>query len=300
VRQALFEPRPPPGGHRSGENGAVRTVLLGAVFFILGIVTAALWFHQPARPATPSESRIQLSAGTKAILDHLDKPVEIRFYSLLDAGAPAALREFSGRIDQLLSAYQQAAGGKLVLAYETNANANAALADGIKGFNLDKGEGCYLGIALVCAQKKEALPQLSPEWETAVEADISRAIARVTETVPGLKPLGGTSTTDAKVIEEVKQIIPNPDGITMQEGTRILTEAARKEFAAAASEGQNRIKQAEARVLEVGQSGPAADRESAMNNLRQAQAAQAQKLEDIVQRSQSRIDAFKQLKLEAK
>ena len=64
---------------------------------------------------------------------------------------------------------------------ETNANPNAALADGIKGFNLEKGEGCYLGIALSSKGKKEVLPQLSPEWEPALESDVSRAILRLSQ-----------------------------------------------------------------------------------------------------------------------
>ena len=53
------------------------------------------------------------------------------------------------------------------------------MAEGIKGFDLDKGRGCYLGLAVSSVGKKEVLPQLYPAWEAALEPDVSRAIERV-------------------------------------------------------------------------------------------------------------------------
>ena len=49
-------------------------------------------------------------------------------------------------------------------------------------FNIDKGEPCYLGVALAFKGHKESLSRLSPDWEQAVEPDITRAIARLEET----------------------------------------------------------------------------------------------------------------------
>ena len=54
-----------------------------------------------------------------------------------------------------------------------------AFADGLKSFNLDKGNACFLGIVVASGTQKELLPQLSPDWEQAVEPDLTRAIARL-------------------------------------------------------------------------------------------------------------------------
>ena len=63
-----------------------------------------------------SQEAVALSAGTKAVLQRLDSPIEIRFYALLDHGQRARfLPAFVGRVDQLLSAYQEAAHGKITV-----------------------------------------------------------------------------------------------------------------------------------------------------------------------------------------
>ena len=285
---------------RPTEHGSVRTIILVALFFGLGLIASAVWSHRSARPAEVTRPGIELSRGTKTVLDHLDKPVEIRFYSLLDPNSGSNLRGFSSHVDELLLAYQQAAGGKVVLSAPTNANPNAALADGIKAFNLDKGEGCYLGLVLSCAEKREVLAQLSPEWEPALEADISRAILRLTEGPLTARTASGTSMVDPAVMEQIKRSIPNPDAVSLDEGTKTLREVALKEFTAAVNEGQGQIKQAQVRLLEAGKNGSTTDQETAKQNLQQVQGAQAQKLEEIVLQSQARIDAFKQLKAAGK
>ena len=103
-----------------------------------------------------------LSDSTKAVLQRLNSPLEIRFYSLLDpASVPDSLPAFAGRVDQLLSAYEQEANGKLKVSplnTQSPANANAALADGIKPFNLEKGDACFLGIAVASQARKESSP----------------------------------------------------------------------------------------------------------------------------------------------
>ena len=134
-----------------------------------------------------------MSDATLTVLQKLDSVLEIRFYSVLDpASVPDSVMAFAGRVNQLLSAYQQAAGGKIKLTRfdsQSNLNHNAARADGVQAFNLDKGEPCYLGVALVFNGRKETLPHLSPEWEQALEPDLTRAIIRLMEPpVPPLPP----------------------------------------------------------------------------------------------------------------
>ena len=164
----------------------LRGLVPGLALFATGIALGAWWISRAASsvPATPvNAGPAGLSAATKAVLQHLGSPVEIRFYSLLDpATVDNSGREFSGRVDQLLSQYEQEAGGKIkvvrVNSFST-ASANAAMADGIRSFNIDKGDACYLGIAVVHGGQKESLASLAPEWEPALEFDLSRAIAGI-------------------------------------------------------------------------------------------------------------------------
>ena len=65
------------------------------------------------------------------MLKQLESPVEIRFYVLLDpATLPDSVTAFAGRVDRLLSAYQQGANGKIKVsrhAMQSDADARAAL-----------------------------------------------------------------------------------------------------------------------------------------------------------------------------
>jgi ABC-type uncharacterized transport system involved in gliding motility auxiliary subunit len=292
-----------PGSPTKREDGSVRTILLVAVCFCLGLAVSAFWFRPPAKPAAPPKPTFELSNASKGLLEHLETPIAIRFYSLLDPKGPPALREFSGRVDQVLSAYEQQANGKiLVTRYDaqTNANPNAALADGINGFNLDKGEGCYLGLALSCNGRKEVLAQLSPEWEPALESDVTRALLRLAEADLSAKTKVSTRPTDAAVVEEIKQRIPDIASVSLEDGTRTLRESSLKEFAAAVSEMQAQVRETQARFEQARNNGTAADKESALKHLQEVQTAQTEKLNQIAARSQAQITALQQLKSNAK
>src|ERR1035438_8810734 len=177
---APLEPRP-------GEQASARTSVLLLVVCLLGIAGGAVWFYSASQRSsagatgqTSGTPASLLSESTRAVLGRLESPLDIRFYALLDpATVPDSVTAFAGRVGQLLSAYQQEAGGKIKVTSVTsqsNPNASAALADGITAYNLDKGEACYLGITLALNGRKETLPHLSPEWEQALEPDVTRAI----------------------------------------------------------------------------------------------------------------------------
>jgi ABC-type uncharacterized transport system involved in gliding motility auxiliary subunit len=128
-----------------------------------------------------------LSPGTKRILDKLDTPVEIRFYYSKDnSSMPVPLRTYAQEIEDLLSEYQQAGHGKIqVVKLDPKPDSDAedsARLDGIQGqsaaANLT-GDRIYLGVAVSCLDAKTALPFLSPDRETLLEYDISRAISSV-------------------------------------------------------------------------------------------------------------------------
>lgn len=301
----------PEAGRRSrtGERGQTRIVAFAVVFLLLGFAGGAFWFDHYANTrgaATgmggPGNSQpAGLSDATKAVLQRLQGPAELRYYSLLDpTGASDALKEFAGRVDQLLSQYEQESGGKLsvVRHHSQSDDSTAAFADGLKPFNMDKGDACYLGIVVIIGTNKEALPQLAAEWEQAVEPDLTRAIARLEE-APG--PVGAVSVAPikAKTMDEVKQAFPDVATISVDEGTQRLRAAAFREFSDAANEFTKQINDAQQRLTQAQNGGTEAEQQAALKNLQDLQAAQTAKLQAIAAQSQALIDAFKQLKKQA-
>src|SRR5208337_2182747 len=94
---------------RPGEQAKIRMVTLAAVLLVLGFAGGAFWYHHWANSSGGSAENggsgsLQsgvLSDATKAVLQRLQDPVEVRSYSLLDpTGASDALKGFAGRVDQ--------------------------------------------------------------------------------------------------------------------------------------------------------------------------------------------------------
>jgi hypothetical protein len=279
---------------RASQAAQARTVALVVLFFVLGAGLAALWFHRRPQLNT-SVTGSSLSPTTLAIVEPLPNPVEIRFYSVL---APEAekLREFSGRIEELLRSYQEAGHGKLILNIRTNADANTAMDDGIKGFNLDQGEGSYLGMALSCGTKKEVLSQLSPEWESALEADISRAIQRVAAAATVVSSRVDNPASNPALAEELQRKMPNLSAMPLEEALRALREDSVKEFTTAVGEMQAEVQQAQARLLQAKAGGSAAEQDAAMRQLQETEKNHAQRLKDLAASAQARVEVLKQLK----
>jgi hypothetical protein len=297
-------------GPRASEQAGAQTIVLLLVAFLLGIALSALLFYSASKHGstgtngeTGGAPPIALSENTKAVLGRLDAPMEIRFYALLDAATvPGSVSAFAGRVGQLLSAYQQQAGGKIKVTsvnLQSNAGANAAVADGISAFNQDKGDACYLGIALVLNGKKEELPHLSPEWEQALEPDLTRAIARLLDATRASTAPIAVDQMNTNAIEEVKALIPDLSTVSVVAGKQILQDAAYKDFAAAAKEMQTQIKEAEQRVTQAQNGGSDAEQQAALKHLQQVQAEQAEKLQQIAAKSKAQIDGFQQLKAAA-
>jgi len=269
-------------------------------FFAAGTALGAWWFLRasaPAPAAPESAGSPALSAATTAVLQRLASPVEIRFYSLLDpAGTPDGIQAFSERVDQLLALYEQAAPGKIKVSRSrvfSTAGANAALADGIKPFNLDKGEGCYLGIAVVRSSQKESLSPLAPEWEQALEPDLTRAIARAvgTEAQPANAPKPDTDTLAA-----VKRVIPNLDSISLEDGTKALSQSAMTDFKQAVEEMQAKVKIAEDHFIQAEAAQSEAGQEAARKELDQIQADHLANLRRLSAASQAQLATLRQVK----
>jgi hypothetical protein len=285
------------GRRHPGERAGARIIILALVFFIAGAGLSAVWFSRGASHNADAENPVALSGATKAVLQHLDSPVEIRFYSMLDASSvPESVQAFAGRADRLLAQYEQVAGSRIKVIRcnsSSNSSANAAEADGIKAFNIDKGNACFLGIAVVCGGQKESLPYLAPEWEQALEPDLTRAIAHAAEARPGAQPVARVDTASQ---DAVKRAIPNLDAVSLEAGTKVLRDASMIQLKQAAEEMEARVKDAEQRFIQAQGSQSEAAQQAAAEELRKIQVEGREKLQQIAQDSHAQIAALQQLK----
>jgi hypothetical protein len=290
------------------EQASARMLALLMIVFLAGMAVSGLWFYQGRRPSPakaeatvePKPGRV-LSASTGGVLKRLRSPVEIRSYAILDpAGALDSLRAFGGRVDQLLDAYEREAPGKIkVIRIDSQSYSNAAAAagDGLKPFNIEKGNACFFGLVVAGKGHKETLASLSPEWEDALEADVTRAIARVDE-VPNQTQLAVTAMADPGAVAALRQAIPNVDSVSLEEGTRLLRDATLNEIAQVAQEMDAKVKAAEQSYLQAQTNQSEADLESARKQLQQLRAEQNAKLKLVVAKSQAELQALERLKVQ--
>lgn len=305
MKSANLDADQPAVRQRSGEQARTAIVLLALIAFALGMAVGALWLRRGgAVLGTPAGSPARasfasLSEATRAVLQGLASPVEIRYYALLNpASVSEAERALAGRVDRLLAAYEREGRGRVVVRRFdalTATNATAASADGLQAFHLDKGDACFLGLAVVHEDRKESLPRLLPAWEPAVEFDLTRAIVRVTSPPPPPPPAADRSLT-ASAAEEVRRAIPNLASVSVEEGRQVLRQQALKEFAAAAKEMEARVQQAQERLQQALSSGGEAAVQAARGELQRIQAEQAEKLKAIGRRLEAQITALERIK----
>ena len=163
-------------------------VILLAVNFIAGAV--------PGRADLTHGNAYTLSGGTKRILEKIPAPVKVRFYaSKSETAMPVHLKTYAKRIEDLLNEYKARAKGKLVLEkYDPVPDSDAedsANLDAIEAQPINTGEKFYLGLSVSYLDKRVAIPLLSPERETLLEYDLTRAISQVSKPA---KPVVGIMT----------------------------------------------------------------------------------------------------------
>jgi hypothetical protein len=276
----------------------IRVLVSGLVLFAAGAGLSAWYFMRApaAPPAAPvSAAPAALSDATVAVLQRLGSPVEIRFYSLLDpASVGDAGREFSGRVDELLSRYEQQGNGKIKIArISALAEANAAMADGITAFNMDKGDACYLGLTVVCGKQKETISSLSADWEPALESDLSRAIGRIIAASPQPTPVPAAKPAN---LEAVRRLIPNQDAVSADDGARLLHDASMAEVQRESETMEARVKEIEARFLQAQADHSDEGQEAALKEYQKIQAEHLVKLRQLATNGQAQISAWQQLK----
>lgn len=279
-----------------------RILILAPALVLLGVVLAGVWFKY-SKPAAgwllAGPGGVRLSSNTSALLHHLNSPVEIRFYSVLPPGsAPEPLQDFSGRVERLLSEFQSANDGQIRVTRNVSTSASdagAAAADGIHPFNLDKGDACFLGITVASRERKESLPQLQPEWEPALEFDLARAILQVTA-APASAVVKASAPVSPEVTNEIARLIPNLKSTSLEDGTRILREAAFEAFTTTGAQMEDQIKAAQQKLSEAQSGGSEAEQQAAMKHLQQVQLEQGEKYKQIAARLQVQLAVFGQMK----
>ncbi|MCF7731516.1 MAG: GldG family protein [Akkermansiaceae bacterium] len=266
----------------------------------MAVAVGGFWYFRPVPPSGAAEPGVRLSDSSRAVLSRLKSPLEIRFYALLgEADHLVALKAFSGRVDELLSAYEREAGGNIKVVRNVSradADLDAAAADGITAFNLNKGEPCYLGLSVAQDDQKESLARITPEWEQALEADLTRAIMRVSGAQSLASLVAAASQAESSTFEEVKRAIPDLETMPVDEGRQVLREASLKELKVAAIAMQTRIQEAEQRLIDAQKNKSEAGLALAMKEVQQAHAAQAEKLKEIAARLDAQVTALERLK----
>ena len=289
-----------PNAPRSPARPPARRALIFALcFFLSGIGLTVAWFEY-GKNGLPGQSGVELSSGTLDLLRQLNVPVQLRFYSVLPAGtASQSLQDFSQRVDLLLSEFQNANPAKIQVVRNVSATgADAAAADGLRPFNLEKGEACFLGVTVAIGDRKESLAQLQPEWESALPSDLARAILRVAAETPPpvvakIVPLTPTITN------EILRLIPNLNATSAEDANRIFHQDFLNQCAKAGAEMEAQINAAAQEAVKAQNGGSTADLEAARKKLSQVQFDQTEKLKEVAAHLQLQLDAFQQMKAAA-
>lgn len=101
---------------------------------------------------------------------------------------------------------------------------------------------------------------------------------------------------EPEAVEAVRRLIANPGAVSMEEGKRVLTEAALTDFKAAVDDMEAQLKKAEERFSQAQSSGSEAEQQAARKQLQQIRADQAERSKQIAQRLQAQLAALERLK----
>jgi hypothetical protein len=288
--------------------GGSRVVLLLLVGLLLGAAVGAYWGLQRGRaaagvvgePAMDLTADGGLSATSRRVLAQLNAPVELRFHAAFGESQGAQpWQAFAARVEVLLQAFAAAGDGRIVVVRSPATPAvrarTAAVADGMELFNLGRTEA-FCGIAVVSGQQRAVLPRLSPDWEAALELDLSRAIARAAGSAAPGALVVNPARVDPAVTEEVTRALPDLATLTVEEGTLKLRAAAVDEFKAAVEKMNAEMARMQARLARAQVGGSESDVAAVRQELLELQTAQAEAMSEISRRAQARVEALQQLK----
>lgn len=276
----------------------VRIVLLFAVLVIgllSGMLAARLTHTRGPAAVHPKEASVPagFSDATRQTLHSLRHTVDVHFYSILDLPeVPEQLKAFAGRVDGLLRSYESESEGRLRVSRHTSpGDAADAVSAGLRPVVAADQHAAYLGVVLARQNYREVLSQLLPEWEAALEADLTRALQRLNAMVNAPAP-ALDMPPDSELLAEAKRLVPTLEASSLEEGRQLLKSAAVAELRLAVQEGQVRVKEAQERVLQAQAAGSEAEQREALNSLRKIQSELSERLQNLAERSEARLSAF--------
>lgn len=286
----------------SSNRAQVRIVLLLAVLVIgllSGMLAARLTHTRDSSPAAPlrvANASTGLSETTRQTLQAIRETVDVHFYSLLNLPeVPDHIKAFSGRVDELLRVYESESQGRLrIVRHSSPGDAAEAVRIGLRPVIAADQDAAYLGIVVARENHCEVLAQLLPEWEAALEADLTRALQRlraITQPAPALD-----LPPDSELLTEAKKLVPNLETTSLEEGRQLLKSAAVAELKVVAQEGQARIKEAQDRVLQAQVNGSETEQQEALDYLRKVQTEHSERLQELAERSDARLSALERAK----
>jgi len=200
-------------------------LLLIALAFLAFNIFSSLLFTN-ARLDLTEQKLYTISEGTRTILDELDAPIELElFYSDAAVRELVVLRNYARRVEELLRAYERAAGGKLTLKVidpqPFSEEEDRAAELGLQAVPLDRGgDKVYFGLAGTSAEGNiQTIPFFPLDQEEFLEYEISRLVQSlataqmpVVGVLSGLQINGGfdmrtqQATPPWMVLENIRQL----------------------------------------------------------------------------------------------
>ena len=174
----------------TSKKSATGTRLLGglASIILVCVILAALNIiagNLRLRKDMTEEKLYSLSDGTRQILGNLESDINLKFFfNSSSREMPPFLKDFAGRIEDLLAEYSLASHGRITIEkYDPQPDSDdedTALRYGIAGQPMGMvGPSLYLGLAAVSGDTEATIPLIDPRTENLVEYNITRLIYRL-------------------------------------------------------------------------------------------------------------------------
>jgi ABC-type uncharacterized transport system involved in gliding motility auxiliary subunit len=164
---------------------------LSAILILLGIIIAFNVILSPVRlrKDVTQDKLYTLSDGTKTLLKELDRDVTLKFYfSKSNERIPIPLKNFAGRVRDLLKEYESHSGGHLTITeYDPKIDSDEeewAQRYGLRGQPLDMfgaGGNLYFGIVAISGNNEAAIPLLTQNIEPQLEYMLTRMVSEVSK-----------------------------------------------------------------------------------------------------------------------
>ena len=165
--------------------------LILALFILIAINIA--FSSVSARLDLTKEKQYSLSSGTKKIISEMKEDVVFKvFYTKETPGIPVYIKNYANRAIDFLREYERQGKGAITLEIHDpkpdSEEEEWAERYGIRGIDAPGGGRLWLGLAVMAAEREEAIAFLDPEQETRLEYNVTRMITRVQS--PGKQKIG--------------------------------------------------------------------------------------------------------------